>query len=553
MMEKSKKIILYLIILIVLLKIILTLSISGPTIFTDEYIYTKMAQSFYDNFNFKIHGLDIAPYPPLYSMLLSISFIFNNIFYSYIFMKIINVIVSTLIIIPAYLLTKEFLDEKKALLISILIGIMPMNFSFAPYIMSENLFYTLYLSSIYLIYKSFTTNKIKYNILAGIVIGLTILTKFLGISLILIIIILFIINFLKNKLYLKQSIIIGLFTSITLIPWIINNGLKYGFTISGVIGEYSKEVQKTHPTFSIINLLIWIIVYITYLILASGFFITFINLNWKKVKENKNYKILFLITLLSTLIILYSAANHAAKSPTKDETLYEITGRPIGRYIDTALPILLIFSMITFFNKEKLYKEKKIILWVIPLIFSYVLFYFQLFPVNNMSLTLYGILNELLKKLTSYSSVIITILISLIFLIIKFLHKQEILKAKQILIVLTIFFITTSIINYGVTYYNYKTNWENNPQLKLSKWINDNIPKDKTIIVDQEYCGIINKGNINNICSPGKSTTLIGFWIRNNIIITDKNANGDYIITLSKLNKEIIKKTENDIYIYKTS
>ena len=548
-MKKTTSIILIVIIVLTIIKFLLSY-FTGPTVFTDEYIYTKMAQSFYDNLNFNIHGMNIAPYPPLYPILLSVSFMFKNLFYSYVFMKLINAIISTLIIIPAYLIAREFLDEKKSLFISIIIAILPMNFSFSSYIMSENIFYTLYLTSIYLIYKSFTSEKIRYCILAGIAIGLTILTKFLGASLCLIVLFLFLFYLFNKKSYLKQSIIIALIILFILSPFIINNGIKYGFTLPGIIGEYSKEAQESHPTFSIINLLLWIIVYIVYLILSSGFFLTFLNLSWKQIKENKNYKILFFIAIFTFLIIIYGAANHAAKSPFKELALYGLTGRPIGRYIDTALPILLIFSIITFFKKADSDNLRKQILWIIPLIFSFILFYFSLFPVNNMSLTLYGILNEIIKNL-AYSKFILVLITILIFLIIKILYRKQILTTKHILIIITLFFITTSIASYAVGYYNYKTNWENNPQLKLSKWISHNIPIDKTIVIDEEYCGIVNKENINNICSLGKSTALTGFWIRNNIIIGNKMTKGDYLITLSKLNKEQIKKTENEIYLYK--
>jgi len=128
---------------IVLLKILLSLLIPSPSIFSDDYVYIKLARSFFFDFNFTIHGVAVDVYPPLYPMLLSISYLFKDMTIIYPLMKVINALVSSLIIIPAFLLSKEFFNEKKSLIIALFISFIPSNFSFSPYIMSENLFYPL--------------------------------------------------------------------------------------------------------------------------------------------------------------------------------------------------------------------------------------------------------------------------------------------------------------------------------------------------------------------------------------------------------------------------
>ena len=135
-MKKIVKQILLFYLVIVLFKILLSSFILAPSAFSDEYIYMKMARSFFFDFNFNVHNLVVDIYPPLYSMLLSITYIFNDMNIAYFFMKVINALISSLVIIPAFLLSREFLNEKKSLIIALLVSIIPSNFSFTPYIIS---------------------------------------------------------------------------------------------------------------------------------------------------------------------------------------------------------------------------------------------------------------------------------------------------------------------------------------------------------------------------------------------------------------------------------
>ena len=170
--------------IIVLLKILLSSLIPSPSIFSDDYVYMKLARSFFFDFNFTIHQAAVDIYPPLYPMLLSISYLFKDMTIIYPIMKIINALVSSLIIIPAFLLSKEFFTKKKALVIALLISFIPSNFSFSPYIMSENLFYPLSLFTLYFIYKSFLEKGYKYNILAGVFLALSYLTRTIAVNMV---------------------------------------------------------------------------------------------------------------------------------------------------------------------------------------------------------------------------------------------------------------------------------------------------------------------------------------------------------------------------------
>ena len=95
---------------LVIIKSVLSYLIASPGEFSDSYEYMKMARSFFFSQQFLIHGTPSHHYPPLYPMALSLSYIFNNPETVYFVMKIINSILSPLIIFPTYLLAKKLFN-----------------------------------------------------------------------------------------------------------------------------------------------------------------------------------------------------------------------------------------------------------------------------------------------------------------------------------------------------------------------------------------------------------------------------------------------------------
>ena len=83
-MEFSKNKLFMAFIIITVIKIILSLLVSTPTIYTDEYIYMKLAQSLYQNLELSIHNISVSIYPPLYSLILSLSYVFEDASLAYI-------------------------------------------------------------------------------------------------------------------------------------------------------------------------------------------------------------------------------------------------------------------------------------------------------------------------------------------------------------------------------------------------------------------------------------------------------------------------------------
>src|SRR3989344_1058965 len=107
-MEIYKKHLIYFFFILLIVKTIFVLQVGAPSIYSDEYLYIKTALHFFQGYGFMYGGEPTSLYPPLYSFFISISYFYNDGLTVYHLMQFLNIILSSLIIIPAYLLSKEF-------------------------------------------------------------------------------------------------------------------------------------------------------------------------------------------------------------------------------------------------------------------------------------------------------------------------------------------------------------------------------------------------------------------------------------------------------------
>src|SRR3989344_1467164 len=94
-------------ILLVIAKSLLSSFILAPSEFSDGYIYSKIARSVFFSQEFSVHEISVD-HVPLYPIILSPAYLFQDMNNVYLFMKIINAFISSLIIFPAFFLAKEF-------------------------------------------------------------------------------------------------------------------------------------------------------------------------------------------------------------------------------------------------------------------------------------------------------------------------------------------------------------------------------------------------------------------------------------------------------------
>ena len=380
---------------LVIVKVVLSSFVPIISGYSDENSYAKIARSFFLYQKFTEPGMPFEQYPPLYPALISISYIFRDMQYVYLFMKLLNALLSSLILFPAWLLAKEFLDEKSAFLAAIVISVMPSNFAFAPFIMSENLYYPLFLFSVFAIYKAVISEGYKWTIIAGIFVGLSYLTKVSGFALLFVGIGAYAFKAWKNKdfkLNAKKAFVFVISALALISLWLIRNGLLSGFSpdsLSG--GYYTAEITNG---LKLSTILIWFLIYSGYLIITSGFVYSLGALNLLKARTK--YSDLMVISGLCIFMTLLIAAN--ANAPGQASTYVNwLLGRPIGRYMDMVLPLIIIMGIIAFEKLPSKLNMKSIVIVVLLLICSSFLYLFPLFPVNNLSLSWLGVLAELIK------------------------------------------------------------------------------------------------------------------------------------------------------------
>lgn len=545
-MDKLFKSVLITFFLLTGIKIIFTFFVVSPTIFADEYFYSKMAQSYFNFREFSIHGDFFQTYPPLYSVLISAAYYFKNMVNVYATIKIINAVVSSLIIFPAFFMAKEILTEKKAFLAAILISVLPANMIFSNYILSENLFYFLFLLSVFLIYKSFKEDNMLWDAFAGICVGLTILTKYLGVILLVPIGILFFYNLINKKNVVPRLILLAI-AGLIVSAWLFRNGYLFGFTLPGLIGSYARDGYPA--TFSPISFLIWIAIYFGSLTAATGFvFIISLMSNIRdNYSKNKIFYLLF-IPLLAAIIFLL-ADKAVGSSLFKADTLFNLTSRPIMRYIDTIAPLVIIGGFANLVHKK--ISRNMIIFLIAIMFFTSQIIFFQLFPANNASLIWLGVISLALDSISTNIYVISAIAFAILAFgvyIASIMIKY--IKPNKLIALMIIFFIILSFSNMAAISLNSNT-WQNLDDSRLGLWINDNITG--IILIDAKYCNEFDFRNTDTLCSKKNKSSIIGFWINDEIKIGDPNEiPANYIVTRDVMALEKIYELDGT-FIYKSA
>ncbi len=554
-MQKEIKTLILSYIIFVLVKSILVYFIPTPSEFSDGYFYSKAAR--------EISQGNLMYIQPLYPITLSIAYIANNMEVIYFLMKFINVILSSLIIFPVYFLSREFLNHKDSIIISIIISIISAVFIFPSFIMSENLFYPLFMFTIFFLFKAFNSNTRKYFILAGIFLALSYLTRTVGAVLVLVSFLVYLFFFREIKL---RNIIYLYFTALIIVlPWLIYNIKHFGFSLETLIGKQNligiSLADKIGPFAN------WFILYFGYLTLASGIFFTIYFLCGIKIKEKK-FKTLFLISSVTVILFLLFAANHSSSVlfSYHDSPFSLFTYRPVGRYIDTVLPLIFLVGFIVYKKneiKDLIIKRSAIVLSIV-LAISTQLTLAPLFPINNHSLSFLGtfkyVLEFLLFKKTNFDVqfywvsfiIILLLLVSSVFI----LYKLR--KNKKVVLFLTIFLLANSALAYSINYYNSSKYWYNGEQMQLGLWFNEYDKGKSIVLFDERYEGPILKNNQTMLYErlPSSFATISGFWMNNELRVGNVNdpivlESVDYIITKHKLDMQLVKQTNNGIYLYK--
>ena len=203
-------------------------------------------------------------------------------------------------------------------------------------------------------YKSFTTKYYKYDILAGLFMGLSVLTRYIGIVLIPAFFLSCILYFIITKrLELKKRIVLVSMFAFIILFWIIRNGILFGFKLNGILSEnQSREATLAlSHTYTLESFLTLFVFYLAYYILSSGVFPFILNLTMiKNIFKKSNLSYFLIISFSTILFTLLTMANHnSGRLDRSPVSFYWFSGKIIGRYADMVLPLIFLISFIVIF------------------------------------------------------------------------------------------------------------------------------------------------------------------------------------------------------------
>src|SRR4051812_23888642 len=162
----------------------LALLVPAPWIFADELRYSELAKSFASTGHFAIRGVPGSGLGPLYPMLISPAWaLFTDVPDAYIAVKAINAVAISLAAVPAYLLARRLLPRSWSLVAAGLSVMLPSTV-YAGTIMTENLFYPLFVGASLMIVLALERPTAAHQLGALGLIGLAFLTRTQGIALV---------------------------------------------------------------------------------------------------------------------------------------------------------------------------------------------------------------------------------------------------------------------------------------------------------------------------------------------------------------------------------
>lgn len=538
------------------IKIAFSWLILTPVAPSDEYRYLKMAESFWHGRGFQVYGMPSHNVPPLYPIIISPAYIFSDMMYVAGAINIINALVSSLIIFPAFLISREFLDERKSIVIVVLVSISGCGIGWFFKILSQNLWCPLLLFTIYILYKAALEEGYKFKILGGVFVGLCFLSKYNSVVLFPFILIIFLINsfYIKNdkhsKLFrlangIKDSLIIGLVSGIVITPWFIRNGSIFGYTVEGILG-YTSNVESVRQAVDYIvsggssfyaastmpgDFLIQTILLNGLIIYACGiiFFVLSLIMLYRSFKNRERdiFLLSIMIFLLAEFLIFLTAwHNGCGHRPW----------RTLHAYIQPAIMPFIILGYMGLVKIKNISNRSAILVTmfcIIPLIF----FLKALFPVLSTNLSLLGLKIDAIEPLFWVISIAALIIIFAVFMF--FLRYKPLKNRKYIVILASLLIISftmfTSIKYINRTYYEIPSH----PLNDVGRWMNDHVSGTNDVVFFDKNMGCY------NIERPQFTplAIFIGSWINAPIIVGDTNnitENSRYLISFEQFDYEVL-------------
>lgn len=382
---------------------------------------------------------DAIHYPPLYSALLIPSIPFGVHVYDLI--KIMNVLLSSSIVFPIYLVARQFLSAKESTWITIISCLLPFHLVFPGRVQSENLYYPLFCWAVYMVIAAprNTRFRLSWDILTGVVLGMLYLTRYITLAALPAFFLGWWLKpfqadqekswFSPKKLLHFGALLLA--TLLTYSPWLLM-GLKHGYTLKMLLGLFITSDVVNPAQLSFANLMKWVLIYGSYLILMAAPVLHLIFLSIRQTLRDKlDLKTRNWFILVLTLLGSYSAA--VIRHSWRANYNVDLPTKIMGRYFIFLTPLFLITAGIALgqFKREKWSSPARYFISTIVIPYALVVFAYlcivtkSIIPISKSAVKIWGAVDGYLVSILGWRFLLIVLLIFMATAIFLWRGKKE--------------------------------------------------------------------------------------------------------------------------------
>jgi hypothetical protein len=360
-MEGEKEILPVLVLFFLLAAVKLTLLFPvfyGPVRSMDDMTYFSMAQELI-NGNF-FHNPDIQ-YPPLYPISIMAALVFRP--HAFEGIKLLNILFSSSIVLPLFLLARQFLHKNHAYAISLISCLIPYHLVFSGRIASEVLFFPLLMWAILVMITQPQNHRydIAWNLFFGILLAALFLTRYITLAAIPFFLLGWLLNCydapkwdireLMKRLVQAFSVVFAL--AVFFGPWVLlgwRNQIPLTHMLGFHIADNPVEGQLTFN-----RLVIYGLLYAAYLVLATApvlhiFTSSIPNLKPRAIQDRFTKFVVSVLLIISGFFI--AAVRHSWRAWYNAEMPVKL----MGRYILYFAPVLMVIAFVIILRARE--KEK---------------------------------------------------------------------------------------------------------------------------------------------------------------------------------------------------
>lgn len=317
---------------------------NGPIAFGDELGYKKYSLQWFTQ-----HRQLDPHYPMMYPLSITFAFLFDD---WYMAMKILNILYSSSVVFVVYAIARLYLDRNKSTLLMLVSASIPFHFLFPSMIMSENLFFSVFLLAIFLtLWEGEGKKKYFVDVLLGVMLTVACLTRYIAMMAIPVCAFVWVMKQLSHKekwrAIFGRGFLIVCSMVITFIPWYLNNYPKYD--LKEMIGF--GIAKKTNPEqLTLERLALTGTFYLAYFVILATpviiyLFYSFREIEWKNLFGKYNQLWVMVYGLTATFFV--AVTRHSWRAAYNYPTYWRI----MGRYL-ICFPLLYI--ILAYVTKEKM-------------------------------------------------------------------------------------------------------------------------------------------------------------------------------------------------------